>query len=222
MPVVPPVVTVAALIGGASIALIGCGSVTVPRSAGGAPAAAVSVGPSDAAHAAVGPAPLPDTVDRALARAGEATPADAPGRTAGTNAPAAPPTPATAHRFVFEHDPEDMCRQDLAFASDTFDTGPGTPRMDYDLLGTVDGVHYELDWQVVPWHGAGSYTFGEEKTLSTWLYLMRLPDHTVFLAPGGTVSASPNGRSGTLNATVVIADGRRVDLSGPWSCGDAQ
>ena len=93
--------------------------------------------------------------------------------------------------------------------------------MEYDFLGTVDGVRYELDWQIVPWHGAGTYAFGEERTLRTWLYLMRLPDHTVFLAPGGTVTATSDGRSGTMVASVVVGDGRPVALSGAWSCADA-
>src|SRR4029077_349976 len=88
---------------------------------------------------------------------------------------------------------DDMCRKDLAFASDSFGNDPGTPRMEYDFTGIVAGIRYELTWQIVPWHGGGTYTFGPERTLKTWLYLMSLPDHDVYLAPGGTVTVAPDG-----------------------------
>lgn len=211
MPTLPGSPTKVGLLLLATLALVvACGSVSAPRTA------AVARGPSPGA-------PTPSAVP-AAPTAAPATPSAAIQPSHQPRALASPQdmTPGIRH-FTYVPDPEDVCRQNLAFGNDAPESAPGTPRMQYDFTGTVDGVRYELDWQLVPWHGAGTYRFTtDERTLTTWLYLMSLPDHTVYLAPGGTVTVAPDGRSGTMHTRLVVADGRPVDISGPWSCGDAR
>ena len=51
---------------------------------------------------------------------------------------------------------------------------------------------------------------------------MSLPDNNAYLARGGTVTVAPDGRSGTINTSVIVDDGPPVAVTGAWPCGDAQ
>jgi hypothetical protein len=95
----------------------------------------------------------------------------------------------------------------------------GEPLRSTGIPGLQSGE--DVKWQIVPSRWRDVH-LRPERTLKTWLYLMSLPDYNVYLAPGGTFTVAPDGRSGTLDTTVTVADGRPVAVSGPWSCGNAQ
>lgn len=75
---------------------------------------------------------------------------------------------------------------------------------------------YLLGWQLVPYHGAGAYRLG------TGGNLMALEPPSSGAPLGfatGTLIVGANGTSGVVDASVKLATGAVVRVSGPWSCG---
>lgn len=190
------------------IVLSGCGAASAPRTVGLAKASSDGAAKPSTVQAISTPAAAPPS-----ASAQQPMPAPPPAQDVTRNG---------GRHFSFDPQMVQMCRRDLAFANGDSGPGPGTARMEYGFMGTVDGGLYELDFQIVPWHGAGTYRFGAQAPRTTWLYLMTGPDNDAYLARGGTVTVTADGRSGTITTTVNVDDGPPVAILGPWSCGDAR
>jgi hypothetical protein len=86
------------------------------------------------------------------------------------------------------------------------------------VFNVSDNTHtaYLIGWQIVPYHGAGTYTFPSTGDLVA----LQPPAGGRPLGYGsGTVTFADNGgASGTVQIRVKLTGGKTVGVSGRWSC----
>jgi hypothetical protein len=86
-----------------------------------------------------------------------------------------------------------------------------------DVFGVTDGSHtaYLLGWQLVPYHGPGTYHFASGGDL---LALEPSTGGNPVGFGAGSITVSSGGLSGSLDATVKLAAGGTLAVTGHWSC----
>jgi hypothetical protein len=99
--------------------------------------------------------------------------------------------------------------------------GPAHPRpVVVQLFNVKDSKHktYQLGWQVVPFKGAGTYTFASSGNLLA----LEPPTGGHVLGYGkGTVTFIGSASSGNVHATVKLRSGGTLGVSGSWLCSNA-
>jgi hypothetical protein len=99
--------------------------------------------------------------------------------------------------------------------------GPAHPRpLVVQLFNVKDSKHttYQLGWQVVPYKGAGTYTFASSGNLLA----LEPPTGGHVLGYGkGTVTFIGSASSGTVHAKVKLKSGGTLAVSGSWLCSNA-
>jgi hypothetical protein len=96
--------------------------------------------------------------------------------------------------------------------------GPGHPkRLVYELFNVNVGrnTQYLLGWQIVPWHGVGTYNFATSGNL---LAIEPATGGRPLGYGQGTVQFKDDAQAGTVAAVVPLKSGGALRVSGPWTC----
>jgi hypothetical protein len=96
--------------------------------------------------------------------------------------------------------------------------GPGHPDpLLSQEFNVADPSHsaYLLGWQILPYHGAGTYKLA---TAGNLLALEPLTGGRPLGYGSGTVTISGNPASGSVHASVALKSGKTLGVEGFWTC----
>ena len=127
--------------------------------------------------------------------------------------------PAPASRRTTTAHVIDMRRSIPRLCSGPVAPGTGHPQAVLSQMFRVTddaASSYLLGWQLVPYHGAGVYRLGTGGNL---LALEPSESGAPLGFATGTLRVDADGTAGVVNASVRLAKGGAMRVSGTWSCG---